>query len=159
MMANMSNAAALPEWAGDFCENYAWTLFDLGKWTLIAGIVLGVVLAIVRIVIEYRESKAKTQANLAQAVAPIPLLDAVKAFLQALASAPTWLALFGGGILLLWLASIRPEVCVPQSSVNAQAGASAAPNNPQRPAGAQPPAGGAQAPAGGARPPAGGQAR
>jgi hypothetical protein len=42
------------------------------------------------------------------------LIETIKGFIEALTSAPTWLALFGGGLLLLWMAgNAVPEVCKP----------------------------------------------
>ena len=107
------NNAHLAADVENFCESYIWFLFNAGKWTLIAGIVLGVALGIATIVLLLRKKDGAAQrAAVANAATPTAILEAAKAFLQALSSAPTWLALFGGGVLLLWLAgSMRPSVC------------------------------------------------
>lgn len=100
-------------WIADFCNAYTPFLFSAGKLTLFAGIVLGIALAIAAIIVALRKKPAGGGANLAPA-APSAVLDAVKGFLQALSGAPTWLALFGGGILLLWLAGNSvPDICKP----------------------------------------------
>lgn len=98
-------------WIADFCSDYTPFLFSAGKLALIAGIILGIALALAAIVAELRKKPAGASGNL---VAPPAVLDAVKGFIQALSSAPTWLALFGGGILLLWLAGNSvPDICKP----------------------------------------------
>ena len=99
-----------PEWARDFCKDYTLFLFGAGKWTLIAGVLLGIALAITTTILLLRKSSSTEQVG--AAVTGTAILDAVRAFLQALSSAPTWLALFGAGVLMLWLAGYtRPEIC------------------------------------------------
>ena len=109
----MTNTTATPApWIADFCNDYTPFLFGMGKLTLFVGLVLGVALALAAIVAEFRK-KSGGAGNLA-APAAGGVLDAAKGFLQALSSAPTWLALFGGGILLLWLAGNSvPDICKP----------------------------------------------
>ena len=104
-----------PEWVVDFCKDYSQFLFGAGKWTLIAGIILGIALAIATVVLLLRKKDgAAENVRAANAVGATAVLDAVKGFLQALSSAPTWLALFGGGVLLLWMAGTAvPEICKP----------------------------------------------
>lgn len=115
-----------PEWATDYCKDYTLFLFSAGKWTLIAGVLLGVALAAATIYLLVRKAPpAEGGALPAGAVSPTGILEAAKAFLQALSSAPTWLALFGCGVLLLWLSSIAaPEACKapPASAPAAKAG-------------------------------------
>jgi hypothetical protein len=146
-MAN-NLAAAAPEWAADFCKDYVSFLFTTGKWTLIAGILLGVLLAVAAViaamVAAFRKPAAPAGAVKAAAAAasPIQILEAMKAFLQALSSAPTWLALFGGGILLLWLAgAATPEICKPggaeRSGQQTERQRQTPPGNDQYPAGNQ----------------------
>lgn len=107
-----------PAWANDFCRDYAPFLFSAGKWTLIAGILLGIALGIATIILLLRKKEGAADGIKAMnAATPVAMLDAVKGFLQALSSAPTWLALFGGGVLLLWLAgNAIPEICKPQAA-------------------------------------------
>jgi hypothetical protein len=115
----MSNSvAATAPWVADFCQDYTPFLLTAGKLTLIAGIILGIALACAAILAEFR----KKQGGAGNLVAPgASVLDAVKGFIQALSSAPTWLALFGGGILLLWLAGNSvPEICKPTPPAQTQ---------------------------------------
>ncbi|HEX8222514.1 MAG TPA: hypothetical protein VF605_01710 [Allosphingosinicella sp.] len=107
-----------PAWIAEFCNDYTPFLFSAGKLTLIAGIILGILLALVAVaalIAELRKKPAPGGAG--KLVAPASassVLDAVKGFIQALSSMPTWLALFGGGILLLWLAGNSvPDICKP----------------------------------------------
>lgn len=114
-MANTLATTPPPEWVASFCEEYVWFLFDTGRWTVRAGIVLGILLAVSVIVAAFR--KPPPGADGVRATVAMPTLDAIKGFLQALTSAPTWLALFGGGILLLWLAgAAMPDICKPAAT-------------------------------------------
>lgn len=109
----MTTPVAPPAWIAGFCNDYTPFLFSAGKLTLIAGILLGIALAAAAIIVSLRKKPAGGGANLAPP-SPSAVLDAVKGFIQALSSMPTWLALFGGGILLLWLAGNSvPDICKP----------------------------------------------
>ncbi|HYW14681.1 MAG TPA: hypothetical protein VE891_00815 [Allosphingosinicella sp.] len=109
----MSNPAIPAPWIAEFCNDYTPLLFSVGKWTLIAGVILGIALALAAIVAQLRKDAAGGAGNFAPA-SPATVLDAIKGFILALSSAPTWLALFGGGILLLWLAGNSvPDICEP----------------------------------------------
>ena len=109
MTANASTWAP-PEWARDFCKDYTLFLFNAGKWTLMAGILLGILLAVATVYLLVRKSPAVEE--IAEAVPATGVLDAARVFLQALSSAPTWLALVGVGVLLLWLSGYtKPEAC------------------------------------------------
>ena len=115
----MTKTVAPPAWIADFCNDYTPFLFSVGKVALIAGILLGVAIALVAIAALIAELRKKPPAGgggdrLVAPPAPTAVLDAVKGFIQALSSLPTWLALFGGGILLLWLAGNSvPDICKP----------------------------------------------
>lgn len=42
------------------------------------------------------------------------LVDAIVALVDSLAKAPTWIAMFGGAVLLLWMAGSNvPSFCAP----------------------------------------------
>lgn len=110
---NSSSLAAeqKPAWMLQFCGEYTPFLFSAGKWMIVAGIVLGIVLALANVYIALRPP-AGGSANREGVVPPTAVLDAIRAFIQALTSAPTWFALFGGGVLLLWMAgNAVPEIC------------------------------------------------
>ena len=126
----MSNTAATPtpDWLIEFCSDYTPFLFSAGKWTIIAGILLGIAVAAAKVILAFRQPAGGNPAL--EAAASPALLDAIKGFIQALTSAPTWLALFGGGLLLLWMAgNAVPEICnpAPKGAVNRQAPAGTAP--------------------------------
>ncbi|MDB5691460.1 MAG: hypothetical protein JWO81_523 [Alphaproteobacteria bacterium] len=96
-----------------FCHDYVYFLFHAGRAAVIATIVLGILLAAAAVVLAVRKPPVVANANLATAIAnPTPVIDSIRAFIQAIASAPTWLALFGGGLLLLWMAGYAaPDYC------------------------------------------------
>lgn len=104
----MAGATASP--AATFCKDYIGFLFWAGQWTLGASILLGIALAAATVVMTLRKPVAVAAPR--GGPAPVAALDAIKGFIQALSSAPTWLALFGGGLLLLWMAGhMMPEIC------------------------------------------------
>jgi hypothetical protein len=100
-------------WAQSFCHQYIYFLFYVGGAAVIVGILLGIALAAAAVVIAIRKPPAAANMALAGEVAnPTPVIDSIRAFIQAIAAAPTWLALFGGGLLLLWLAGFTtPDIC------------------------------------------------
>jgi hypothetical protein len=98
-----------PTWANDLCDSYPVFLFYAGQWTLILAILLGTALAATGVVAALRNPAAAVPGQ--EGRAP-EILDTIKDFVQAIAGAPTWLALFAGGILLLWMAiNTVPEQC------------------------------------------------
>jgi hypothetical protein len=113
---NTLNAASpMPQWAADFCKDYTLFLFNWGKGILIVGVLLGVALAVTAVIVALRKRAGDSEDH-ARFAAPAAnvVLDSLKAFIQALSSLPTWLALFGGGVLLLWMAgNVIPEICKP----------------------------------------------
>lgn len=117
----MSTANA-SQCASELCAEYAGFLFVAGKITMFVGIALGVSLAVAAVVVAFRKQPAAADGAEVGFAAPTAVLDSIKGFIQAIASAPTWLALFAGGVLLLWMAgSVRPEWCKPAIYPGAQA--------------------------------------
>jgi hypothetical protein len=81
-------------------EQYAPILFYTGEIAIICALLLGAALAVAAI---FSATKKSTIAR-ADLPNPAPVIDSIRALIQALASAPAWIALFGGGILLVWIA-------------------------------------------------------
>ncbi|HEY5723345.1 MAG TPA: hypothetical protein VIT45_13585 [Allosphingosinicella sp.] len=126
-----------PEWVAAFCKDYTLFLFDWGRGILIVAVLLGAALAIAAVIVELRKKPAESGGNaeLRAPPAPTAILDSLKAFIQALSSLPTWLALFGGGVLLLWMAgNVIPEICKPPAE-ECPAGQKCVPEKPDRQAG------------------------
>jgi hypothetical protein len=106
----MTGLTARAKWIANYCRDYVLTLFDLGFYTLVAAAILGIAFAAAAVVVALRTPSVAPK-GVAPATAT-PILDALKAFIQALASAPPWLALFGGGVLLLWMSgNTVPDYC------------------------------------------------
>jgi hypothetical protein len=97
----------------NWCSSYFYFLLWAGGGAIILGILLGVALAIASIVLLMRKAPPAVEIVGPPAPANVTaVLDAMKSFLQALSAAPTWLALFGGGVLLVWLAGdAAPQQC------------------------------------------------
>jgi hypothetical protein len=53
-------------------------------------------------------------------VDPVRLLDALKGLLETLKGLPAWVAIFLAGLVLLWMAMQRPEMCNSQPHAGAQ---------------------------------------
>ena len=85
------------------CDQYTPFLFQVGEVTIVAGLILGVALAAAAVIVALKPPPGQAAANLA--APPASVIDSIRAFIQAIASAPTWLALFGGGLLLVWMAA------------------------------------------------------
>jgi hypothetical protein len=110
----VNSMTANSRWIIEFCQEYAPTLFSVGKWTILAGVALGIALAAAAVIASLRAPTAANQGVRNVAAPPTAVLDALRAFIQAIASAPTWLALFGGGLLLLWMSgNTAPDFCRP----------------------------------------------
>lgn len=85
-----------------FCEEYVETGGDLAALSLVfmgSALALGFVYGIVEIV-----KKANgTPGPRVSGGGIKELLDALKAFVEALAAAPVWIAFFGVGVVLFWI--------------------------------------------------------
>lgn len=96
-----------------FCEDYvavAGSLLDLAYGFVLAALVAGIVYAGVEI---YKKSKAPPPPGDRVAQSSLKdLIDALKGLIQALASAPAWIALFAFGLVLYAGAGMLvPETC------------------------------------------------
>jgi hypothetical protein len=120
---------AATEWLAGFCNDYAPTLFDLGWWFVLAALIGGVLLAAVHV---YRAATAPAPPppgdEAGGAVGLPALAGALKELVEVFTKAPAWLALFGAGILLLWMAgNAAPDECL------GRAGGQPAPKEESRP--------------------------
>jgi hypothetical protein len=114
--ANREGIMTPMPWAQSFCHQYIYFLFYVGGAAVIVGILLGIALAAAAVIIAIRKPPVVSASTaVTEDIAnPTPVIDSIRAFIQAIAAAPTWLALFGGGLLLLWLAGFTtPDICKP----------------------------------------------
>lgn len=107
------NRAAAPEWLTDFCGDYASTMLGLGWWFLVAALVVGAAGAAVLV---YRTAVPPVTGGggdeAGGAAGLQAFADALKGLIEAFSKAPTWLAMLGGGVLLLWMAgNAVPQQC------------------------------------------------
>ena len=94
------------------CDTLADFLIFAGQAAIVAGVLLGIALAVVTLILALRRPAPAPDGIVRQAApSPTAVLDAIKGFLQALSAAPTWLALLGAGTLLLWLAGLQIDSC------------------------------------------------
>lgn len=106
----------MPEahWSIEFCKDYSPNLFLLAQLFLVAALVLGVILAIMAALAA--RSAVQMQATESTKSPITAFLDSLKGFIEALKDAPTWLAMFAAGILLLWMAGMgTPDYCKPKT--------------------------------------------
>lgn len=125
-----------PAWVADFCDSYAPVAFNIGKWSMIAGLVLGAVLAIFAAVTTVVMPSAAKTATANSGAGPV--LTALKGLIEALSNAPPWIALFGGGLALFWIAgTVQPDMCKTDRQLRAEtaasSGATSRPKTPPTP--------------------------
>ena len=85
-----------------FCEDYvkaAGDIADLAYWFIGAALLIGILHGFVEIVKKYR---TPPNAPRVQQAALKDLIDALKGLIEALASAPAWIALFAFGLVLFF---------------------------------------------------------
>ncbi len=100
----------IPDWTG-MCGRLVEFLILGGKVAVFGGIFLGIGLAVVTLILALRRPQTGAEEAPLAAPSPTAVLDAVKAFLQGLSSAPTWIAMLGIGILMLWVAGNQINEC------------------------------------------------
>lgn len=97
-----------------FCREYvelAGDLASLGKIFLIAALVLGIAFGLVELLKKLQTPPAVVTARV-ETSSLKDLIDALKGFIEAIAKAPAWIALFGIGLLLFWAAGASvPAKC------------------------------------------------
>lgn len=127
-----TNQVAEPAaWIADFCDSYAPFTFTMGKWMLITGCLLGVAMALVTLVTAMR---ALPKADMAGQASATGFVDSLKDLIDALGKAPPWIALFGGGAFLLWMAgTIQPVYCQSTSTPGVSGGPRAGQSAPGQP--------------------------
>ena len=95
-----------------FCQDYvelAGDLAGIAKWFLIAALALGIAYAIVETIKKYQEEAAAPRMSVS---AVKEVVDALKTFVEALANARAWLAIFACGVLLFWVGgNMVPAAC------------------------------------------------
>jgi len=127
--ANIIKAASPPadtartEWMTGFCGDYGPAMFTLGWWFVVAAFIGGALLALVQV---YRAATAGAptgQGNEGGGGLGLPALaGALKELIEIFTKAPTWLALFGAGVLLLWMAgNAVPDQCLDSSTKSSNA--------------------------------------
>lgn len=122
----MANSETWGAWQLEFCANYAPLLLSLGKWFVVAALIIGALLGAVRIINAYRQRENDPDEDV-WARTPTPwqtIIAAIAGLVDSLTKAPTWLAMFGGGLLLLWMAgNAVPQFCLVADSPVSQAAA------------------------------------
>ncbi len=113
MTNNMAtDAPALAGWQTAFCDRYALLLLEYGRWFLLAALIIGIVGAAAAV---YLSLKAPSGADGDEGggSALTSTIDAIKGLIESFSKAPTWLAMLGGALLLLWMAGNSvPDYCV-----------------------------------------------
>ena len=100
-----------------WCEIYGDFLFTLGAALLLmagaAAVFEAIVVARARIEAAHR-ARLETRSSpalVADGVDPVKFFEALKGFLQALKDLPTWIAMFGAGLALVFLAGQKIAAC------------------------------------------------
>jgi hypothetical protein len=109
--SNMVNAAAASQaWHDPFCSRYAILMFEYGRWFLLAALIIGTIGA-VAVIVKLFSSKPEGDetggGNMLQSS-----IAAFTALIDSLAKAPTWIAMVGAGLVLMWMSGhALPTFC------------------------------------------------
>ena len=112
---SVTAAADSADWVAEYCAGYGQTLLWLAIGFLVVALLLGIASSIIALMAARAQRGGGPGPDRVD-VLPDPgkLVDALKGLIDALAKAPAWIAIFVGGILLLWMAgSFAGAVCVP----------------------------------------------
>lgn len=129
----ITNATTGAEWRADLCQRYAILLLEYGRWFLLAGLIIGTIGAAVLVIRSFTATDAGGDEGGGGAPAITAIIEALKGLVEAFAKAPTWLALFGGGALLMWMAgSAISSSCAIETELSGNgSGASADQSSPE----------------------------
>lgn len=129
----------------DYCLRWIDHFLSITSWIIIGAGVLGAVMALVEIYVKWQLAKIAPAppAEGDEAGGGTPVLEALKGLVEAMAKAPSWIALFIAGIALLWItSSFVPGICRPETKPAiekpAKAGASSADEAKAGPSGTAP---------------------
>ena len=106
MNVTTDNASSGAAAATDFCSRYATLTLDYAGWFLLLALLIGLAGAVVGFInsLRTKTSPPPAGANEAGGGALATTIDAIRAMVEAFSKAPVWIAMLGGGILLLWMA-------------------------------------------------------
>lgn len=105
MNVTADNASSGAAAATAFCSRYATLTLDYAGWFLLLALVIGLAGAVVGFINSLRTpAPPPTGKNEAGGGTLATTIDAIRAMVEAFSKAPVWIAMLGGGILLLWMA-------------------------------------------------------
>lgn len=106
------NAVATPApahpWRAQVCDRYVDLMLDFAWWFLLGALIIGAIGAIVMVWNSLRLQTPPAEGGGGQFQQAV---DAVRALIEALSKAPTWIAMLGGALLLLWMAGSAISAC------------------------------------------------
>ena len=115
-------------WQAEFCDRYALLMLAYGRWFLLVGLLMGIAVGAAMLVKLFRQPNVPVSNE--EGVADVGIAaaaDALKGVVQAFSRAPIWLAMFGVGALLLWMAgNAVPSYCTGVPDRDARSGAAVA---------------------------------
>lgn len=131
-MQSSYKAADPRQWLDPFCTDYLVVAKDLASaswWVLVAALAIGVLTGLAALFQgpPPKQGDSNLKALTTGAGTGAVIVAALKDFIQVLAAAPVWIALFGGGVLLFWISAYAvPDYCQPAPPQQQQTGQSPA---------------------------------
>jgi hypothetical protein len=99
---HLSSSAAT---ATAFCSRYATLTLDYARWFLLLALLIGLAGAVIGFINSLRTPTPPVPGVNEAGGGPLTnTIDAIRNMVEAFSKAPVWVAMLGGGILLLWLA-------------------------------------------------------